>query len=78
VVNHPDAFAQLAEQLNIDTRSVHWARTREFAEQVVKQCVGIADNYVRDAWLAEENRLLNRTARSKIGLEIQRHFGLEQ
>ena len=77
-MNHPDAFAQLAEQLNIDTRSVQWARTREFAEQVAKQCVDIADNYVRGAWLAEENQLLGRTARSKIGLEIQRHFGLDQ
>ena len=47
----------------------------KFAELIVNECVDIADDYVKD-YLVEEHIKFNHP-RSKIGLKIKEHFGVE-
>lgn len=42
----------------------------EIAELIIKECVNVADAYVRDGHDSS-------TARSLIGVEIKKHFGVE-
>jgi hypothetical protein len=49
--------------------------TEKFAELIIAECVDIADDYVKD-YLVEEHIKFNHP-RSKIGLKIKEHFGVE-
>ena len=48
----------------------------KFAELIIKECVAVADDYVKDC-LCEEHIKCNHP-RSKIGIKIQKHFGVEE
>jgi hypothetical protein len=48
----------------------------KFAELIIAECVDIADDYVKD-YLVEEHIKFNHP-RSKIGLKIRDHFGIEE
>jgi hypothetical protein len=48
----------------------------KFAGLIIRECVDIADDYVKD-YLVEEHIKCNRP-RSKIGLMIKQHFGVEE
>ena len=48
----------------------------KFAELIVKECVDIADDYVKD-YCVEEHMKYNHP-KSKIGLKIKEHFGVDE
>ena len=63
----------------------HWfeLHNKKFAELIVAECVDIADDYIKDAlsdYLGHtrvEEHLKCHHPRSKIGLKIKQHFGVE-
>jgi hypothetical protein len=56
-------------------RTVSLDEMEKFAELIVAECVDIADDYVKD-YCVEEHIKFNHP-RSKIGLKIKEHFGIE-
>ena len=48
----------------------------QFAELILRECIDVADDYVKDC-LCEEHIKCNHP-RSKIGIKIQKHFGVEE
>jgi len=48
----------------------------KFAELIVQECVDVADDYVKDCLCAEHKRCNH--PRSKIGIKIKEHFGVEE
>jgi galactose-1-phosphate uridylyltransferase len=48
----------------------------KFAELIVRECVGVSDDYVRGC-LCEEHKNIKRP-RSTIGRKIREHFGVEE
>jgi hypothetical protein len=48
----------------------------KFAELIVRECVGVADDYVKGC-LCEEHKNIKRP-RSTIGRKIKEHFGVEK
>jgi len=71
-----ERIKELAEQAGMviidDEFSTYGKFAEKFSELIVKECIDIANAYVRDG----EN--VSQTARSKIGIEIQKHFGVEE
>lgn len=49
--------------------------TEKLVELVVQECVGVADDYVKDC-LCKEHIICNHP-RSKIGIKIKEHFGVK-
>jgi hypothetical protein len=49
--------------------------TEKFAELIVRECVGVADDYVKDC-LCDEHIKCNHP-QSKIGIKIKEHFGVK-
>jgi hypothetical protein len=49
--------------------------SEKFAELIIAECVDIADDYVKD-YCVEEHIKYNHP-KSKIGLKIKEHFGIE-
>lgn len=47
-----------------------------FAELIVRECVGVADDYVKDCTCDEHKNC--KHPRSAIGRKIQEHFGVEE
>lgn len=47
----------------------------EFADLIIQECVDIADEYVRGDHGGIQG---SPTAKSKIGIEIKKHFGVEE
>jgi hypothetical protein len=47
-----------------------------FAEKIVQECVGIADDYVKDCTC--EEHINCKHPRSAIGRKIREHFGVEE
>jgi hypothetical protein len=47
----------------------------KFAELIVRECVGVADDYVKDC-LCDEHIKCNHP-QSKIGIKIKEHFGVK-
>jgi hypothetical protein len=64
VVNYTPSFLVTSEMIN-----------QKFAELIVKECVGVADDYVKGC-LCEEHKNIKRP-RSTIGRKIQEHFEVE-
>ena len=58
--------------------------SEKFAELIVAECVDIADDYIKDAlsdYLGHtrvEEHLKCHHPRSKIGLKIKQHFGVDE
>lgn len=48
----------------------------KFAELIVKECVGVADDYVKDCTCDEHKNC--KHPRSAIGRKIREHFGVEE
>jgi hypothetical protein len=55
--------------------SIQEIYTQKFAELIVRECIDIADDYVKD-YCVEEHIKYNHP-KSKIGLKIKEHFGIE-
>jgi hypothetical protein len=65
-------FAEAQRQM---TGSSSKEFSEKFAELIVRECIDIADDYVKD-YCVEEHIKFNHP-RSKIGLKIKEHFGVE-
>jgi tRNA A37 threonylcarbamoyladenosine dehydratase len=52
------------------------AFAEKFAELIVRECVGVADDYVKDCMCDEHKNC--KHPRSIIGRKIREHFGVEQ
>ena len=71
------------EDRNYDSEDISIDRLEKFAELIVAECVDIADDYIKDAlsdYLGHtrvEEHLKCHHPRSKIGLKIKQHFGVE-
>ena len=53
-----------------------WFDTEKFAELIVRECVGVADDYVKDCTCDEHKNC--KHPRSIIGRKIKEHFGVEE
>jgi hypothetical protein len=51
-------------------------RDEKFAELIVRECVGVADDYVKDCTCDEHKNC--KHPRSIIGRKIKEHFGVEK
>ena len=51
-------------------------KAKRFAELIVQECVGIADDYVKDCTC--EEHINCKHPRSAIGRKIREHFGVEE
>ena len=49
---------------------------KKFAELIVRECVGVADDYVKDCTC--EEHINCKHPRSAIGKKIREHFGVEE
>jgi hypothetical protein len=47
----------------------------EFAESIIKECINVADDYVKDC--SCEDHIKCNKPRSIIGIKIKEHFGIE-
>lgn len=59
--------------------TVYWQgeiSAQRFAELILERCVEVADNYVKDC-LCTEHVKCNHP-KSKIGIKIKQHFGVEE
>ena len=75
-----ERISELVKQTNewFDEDGHSYSRTlwnEKFAELVVQECVGVADDYVKDC-LCKEHIICNHP-RSKIGIKIKEHFGVK-
>ena len=52
-----------------------WFNATKFAELLVRECVGVADDYVKDCTCDEHKNC--KHPRSAIGRKIREHFGVE-
>ena len=53
-----------------------WFDTEKFAELIVRECVGVADDYVKDCTCDEHKNC--KHPRSIIGRKIKEHFGVKE
>ena len=53
-----------------------WFNATKFAELLVRECVGVADDYVKDCTCDEHKNC--KHPRSAIGRKIREHFGVEE
>ena len=70
-------FSELKQQAHDYAVDQEWyidSFEQRFAELIVSECVGVADDYVKDC-LCEEHIKCNHP-RSKIGMKIKQHFGV--
>ena len=75
-----ERIKQLALQagMNIvdDKFSTYGKFAEKFAELIVGECVGVADDYVKDCTCDEHKNC--KHPRSAIGRKIREHFGVEE
>jgi hypothetical protein len=81
-----ERIKQLAEQARLELGTVlkdHVTpvksitiEQRKFAELIVRECVGVADDYVKDCTCDEHKNC--KHPRSIIGRKIKEHFGVEE
>ena len=75
-----ERIKELAEQagMNIvdDKFSTYGKFAEKFAELIVGECVGVADDYVKDCTCDEHKNC--KHPRSAIGRKIREHFGVEE
>lgn len=69
-----DAWNAMPQHVTSETIEILRKRQKEFAEQIIRECVNIADEYVRGNHGGIQG---SPTAKSMIGIEIQKHFGVE-
>jgi len=68
-----ERIRQLAEQV-YGTQATE--QEIKFAELIVRECVGVADDYVKDCTC--EEHINCKHPRSAIGRKIKQHFGVEE
>jgi len=66
----------IPEQFSEETNDYGSAWEEKFAELIVRECVGVADDYVKGC-LCEEHKNIKRP-QSAIGRKIKEHFGVEE
>ena len=79
-----ERIKELAEQAGITLSqkdfSYYWVESAEdigkFAELIVRECVGVADDYVKDCTCDEHINC--KHPQSAIGRKIREHFGVER
>ena len=71
---------ELAEQANLEIDPAYPDHNQKvlekLAELIVRECVGVADDYVKDCTCDEHKNC--KHPRSAIGRKIREHFGVEE
>ena len=74
-----ERIRELAEQANLEIDPAHPDHNQKvlekLAELIVRECVGVADDYVKDCTCDEHKNC--KHPRSAIGRKIREHFGVE-
>ena len=73
-----ERIEKLAEQAGLEYNfdPMLWLKYEKFAELIVRECVGVADDYVKDCTCEEHVNC--KHPQSAIGRKIREHFGVSR
>ena len=75
IVNMNERILELMKQADYPAPELA-LRAHKLAELIVRECVGVADDYVKDCTCEEHVNC--KHPRSAIGRKIREHFGVEE